>query len=249
MKQPATHLLASRGFFILIMLCCATTAVSASDRWVTIEAGEFVMGGNYCAEMQSNSDWCADETPHRVRLDRYAIARHEVTNAEYNKCVEAEVCAPNILHDTRPRDFTRPGQPVVFVTWADAEAYCRWIEARLPTEAEWEKAAQSEDLGGAYYGRAYGAGAPQDVGGLPPNSHGLYDMLGNVYEWTRDWYGPYETREIQVNPRGPDSGKEKVVRGGSWNSPPHYLRVQDRLARLPGRRFADLGFRCAKSLP
>jgi len=249
MKQPATRRIASQGFFVLIAMCCVAAADSSSDRWITIEAGEFVMGSSFCAEMQSDSEWCADETPHRVRLGRYALARHEVTNAEYNQCVEAEACAPNVLHDTRPRDFTRPGQPVVFVTWGDAEAYCRWIGARLPTEAEWENAAQSEHLGGAHYGRAYGAGAPRDAGGLQPNSRGLYDMLGNVYEWTLDWYGPYETPGVQVNPRGPDAGKEKVVRGGAWNSPPHYLRAQDRLARTPGLRFADLGFRCAKSLP
>ncbi|MFQ5444183.1 MAG: formylglycine-generating enzyme family protein, partial [Nitrospinales bacterium] len=78
--------------------------------------------------------------------------------------------------------------------------------------------------------------------------HGLYDMLGNVYEWTLDWYGPYETVTLQANPKGPPEGKEKVVRGGSWNSPPHFLRPSDRVGKWPDFRFSDVGFRCVVPL-
>ncbi|MEC7640551.1 MAG: SUMF1/EgtB/PvdO family nonheme iron enzyme [Nitrospinota bacterium] len=237
------------GWLVGVLVFCTAAIDLPSDRWVTLNGGEFIMGDRFCATQQANSAWCADETPHTVRLDPYAIGKHEVTDTEYNKCVEAEACAPNVLHGTRPRDFTQPHQPVVFVTWQDAVSFCQWVGARLPTEAEWENAAQALELGGAYYGRDYNSASPQDVGKLSPNSRGLYDMLGNVYEWTLDWHAAYETNKILVNPRGPASGKEKVVRGGAWNSPPHFLRVHDRLGRGPHKRFSDVGFRCVKSSP
>ena len=84
------------------------------------------------------------------------------------------------------------------------------------------------------------------MGRLQPNSLGLFDMLGNVYEWTSDWYGPYVAEGVQIDPQGPASGKDKVVRGGSWNSPPHYMKDSDRVFRTPDYRYADVGFRCVK---
>ena len=83
---------------------------------------------------------------------------------------------------------------------------------------------------------------------FPPNSHGLYDMMGNVYEWTQDWYGPYEKADILKNPKGPEKGKDKVVRGGAWNSPNYFLRASDRVARSPELRYSDVGFRCVRSV-
>ncbi len=214
---------------------------------VNVEAGEFVMGDAYCAEEQGNADWCNDEVPHKVQLDAYRIDKHEVTNAGYRKCFAAGVCGPHPLHEDRPQEFEGPKQPVVFVTWDDANTYCQWTGGRLPTEAEWERAAQEEELGGAHFGKKYKQGSPRDVGGLEPNSLGLYDMLGNVNEWTQDWHGPFVTTGVVVNPQGPASGKDKVVRGGSWNSPSHYLRVSDRVARSPELRYSDVGFRCVSS--
>lgn len=211
---------------------------------VMIEAGEFVMGDTYCADEQSNSDWCSDETPHKVRLDVYRIDTHEVTNADYQECFSSGECGPNALHEDRPQEFNQPKQPVVFVTWEDASTYCRWKGGRLPSEAEWERAAQGDNPGGAHFGKKYKQGAPKKVGELAPNSSGLYDMLGNVNEWTGDWYGPLETAGVSANPKGLESGKDKVVRGGSWNSPSHYLRASDRVFRSPELRYSDVGFRC-----
>ncbi|VAX32449.1 GldJ [hydrothermal vent metagenome] len=211
---------------------------------VLITAGEFVMGDTYCADEQSNSDWCSDEVPHKVRLDAYRIDIHEVTNSDYQECFSAGECGPNALHEDRPQEFNRPGQPVVFVTWEDANSYCQWKGGRLPFEAEWERAAQGENPGGAYFGKKYKQGAPQKVGERAPNSNGLYDMMGNVNEWVWDWYGEPETEGVSANPKGPASGKDKVVRGGSWNSPSHYLRASDRVFRSPELRYSDVGFRC-----
>ena len=221
----------------------AGAETGASSR-TAIPAGEFRMGDSYCAEEQGNADWCSDETPHTVRLSGFAIDIHEVTNAEYRKCFEAGVCEPVPLHEDRPKDFNQDGQPVVFVTWKDAMTYCQWLGGRLPTEAEWERAAGGADLGGAHFGKLYNQGMPRPVGEKNPNSNGLYDMMGNVYEWTADWYGPLETSGVSVDPRGPEAGKDKVVRGGSWNSPSHYLRVSDRIAKTPELRYSDVGFRC-----
>jgi iron(II)-dependent oxidoreductase len=232
---------------IVLMLPGRLIAQEREDRTVTIAAGEFVMGSNYCAERHGNSDWCGDEIPRKVTLAAFSIDKYEVTNDEYAECVNRMICGPNGIADARPQEFIQPNQPVVFVTWSDAETYCSWRGGRLPTEAEWEKSAQAEKLGGAVYGLPYGQGSPQHVGSLDPNSNGLYDMMGNVYEWTADWYGPYPVGEAQVDPTGPATGKEKVVRGGGWNSPAHYLRASDRVARTPDLRYSDVGFRCVRS--
>lgn len=219
-------------------------AESSQSGKVKVDGGEYTMGDIYCAEEQGNADWCRDEVPHKVHLDSYWIDKREVTNADYNKCFEAGKCGPHPLHEDRPQEFDQANQPVVFVTWEDANAYCQWKGGRLPSEAEWEWAAQGNDLGGAHFGKPYNQGSPRGVGELNPNSRGLYDMMGNVNEWTGDWYGPLKTTGTAANPKGPASGKEKVVRGGSWNSPSHYLRVSDRVARSPELRYSDVGFRC-----
>lgn len=233
----------------ILMITSGQFVFAEAQDAVKVDAGEFVMGDSYCAEELGNADWCSDEVPHKVQLDEYLIDKHEVTNAEYSKCFAAGKCGPHPLHEDRPQEFNGSNQPVVFITWEDANSYCKWKGGRLPTEAEWERAAQGKELGGAHFGKKYKQGAPRDVGGLAPNSQGLYDMLGNVNEWTQDWQGSYETTDVAVNPKGPALGKDKVVRGGSWNSPSHYLRVSDRVARSPELRYSDVGFRCVYSSP
>jgi len=214
---------------------------------ITFQEGEFTLGDLYCSEEQKNSDWCADETLHRVRLKGYSIDKYEVTNAEYLECFVEGVCGPNELHETRPKDFNGKNQPVVFVSWKEAQTFCKWRGGDLPTEAQWEHAAQGIYPGGAHFQQVYNSGSTNDVGGQRSNSNGLYDMMGNVYEWTRDWYGPYPLGPIVSNPKGPPEGKEKVVRGGAWHSPSHYLRISDRVARTPEYKYSGVGIRCAYS--
>lgn len=231
----------------ILFLALALSAGAEESRQVLIAEGEYTMGDTYCDDEQGHSDWCNDETPHKVWLDAFRIDKYEVSAGDYDKCVAAGACETVPLHEDRARDFNQPTQPVVFVRHMDAEAYCKWKGGRLPTEAEWERAAQGKQLGGAWFKQLYGSGAPAPVGGREPNSNGLYDMLGNVYEWTADAYGPYDVGTLQRNPKGSLDGKEKVVRGGSWNSPAHYLRTSDRVARSPELRYSDVGFRCVQA--
>ena len=106
--------------------------------------------------------------------------------------------------------------------------------------------AKVEKLGGGHWNQLYGIGATVPVGSFKPNSHGLYDMMGNVYEWTMDWYGPYDIDGVQSNPSGPEKGNEKVVRGGSWDALNHFLRTSDRVAKDPVLRYSGVGFRCVR---
>ncbi len=181
-------------------------ALPAPDR-VPVPAGEFTMGADRGGE--------ADERPaHRVSLDAFSIDRLEVTNEAYAACVAARRCRPAKRFD---RDAERPRRPVVGVSWSDAEAYCSWAGGRLPTEAEWEKAARGTD------GRRYPWGdAPEpdlqhavfgslqrvaaEVGGRPAGAspYGALDMAGNVWEWVRDVYGPLEyAKGDRRSPTGP----------------------------------------------
>ena len=127
-KKPV--LIALFGLFI-------SAPIYASEQ-VLVEGGAFEMGSLYCEEEQNNSDWCNDESPHKVEVDSFWIDKYEVTNAQYRKCFLAGVCEPEVLHEDRPRDFDQKSQPVVFTTWKEALTFCKWREGRLPTEAEWE---------------------------------------------------------------------------------------------------------------
>jgi len=232
-------------FVLFVLVSCFVSNIYAGGQ-VLVEGGVFEMGSFYCEEEQSNSDWCNDETPHKVQVDSFWVDKFEVTNTEYRKCFVAGVCEPEVLHEDRPGDFNKEKQPVVFTTWKEALTYCKWREGRLPTEAEWEYAAKVEKLGGAHWNQPYGVGSPVSVGSFEANSNGLHDMMGNVYEWTMDWYGPYSKNQKQKNPLGPEKGKNKVVRGGSWDSLGHYLRTSDRVAKDPDLRYSGVGFRCVK---
>ena len=247
MKTAATEDVKRTLSLLTCILLFPSTPFAGAEDVAVIKAGEFVMGDTYCAEEQGNADWCDDESPHKVRLDRYMIDKYEVTNADYNKCFAAAACGPNALHEDRSKEFKRPKQPVTFVTWEDAANYCQWKGGRLPSEAEWEKAALGNKLGGAHFGQNYNQGAPMDVGQLESNSAGLFDMMGNVYEWTLDSFAPTDAHDVRGNPM--NLAKDKVVRGGAWHSRNFYLRPADRVGRNPLFRYTDVGFRCANSLP
>jgi formylglycine-generating enzyme required for sulfatase activity len=261
---------AGLAFAAALMLTIVTLAVTGAlnpyiyrpvdmeDYWVTIPAGTFQMGSDGGDENARPA--------HSVMLDEYKIGRYEVTNRQYAQCVKAGVCNPS--HEGRFKAKADPLEPVVAISWFDANTYCAWLGARLPTEAQWEKAARGGLVGKTY---PWGDESPtcQDgasfanfqadgcgfyltaVGDYAPNGYGLYDMAGNVKEWTADFYDPdyYEAvfREA-TNPFGPPNGTTMVIRGGSWNSSKLSLSVFVRQDQNPDIRNDYVGFRCAKIL-
>ena len=202
-----------------------------------------------------------DEHPERrISVDEFSIERMEVSNASYRACVTAAACDPAPYLDDA--DLGGDAQPVVGVSWEDAKRYCEWIGRRLPTEAEWEYAARGEDLrrwpwegafdpkraNTAMAGDFHAKTAPvrSYVDGASP--FGVLNLAGNVAEWVADLYDPtyYRTSNELVDPPGAGSGRERVVRGGSYADSPYTARVSARRAKLPTDIDATLGFRCAE---
>jgi eukaryotic-like serine/threonine-protein kinase len=220
--------------------------------------------------MGSDSGFSDMQPVHTVYLDAYWIDQTEVTNGMYAKCVQAGICEPP--SNTSDNRFSRTEEgyygtaryfvyPVIYVNWNSAVAYCKWAGARLPTEAEWEKAARGTDgrlypwgngissnnLLNYYY--TYGDGTTA-VGSYPSGAspYGAQDMAGNVAEWVNDWYSEtYYNGSPASNPQGPSSGNFRVIRGGSftsgWDS---YVTTTDRDYKVPGTSDFAIGFRCAR---
>lgn len=191
--------------------------------YVWIEAGEFTMGSTDKDELALD-----DEKPaHAVYMDGFWMGRTEVTNAQYIRCVKAQVCEPPNNSQYENPDLAN--HPVRNVTWFQSRTYTKWVGGRLPTEAEWEKACSGTD-GRIYpwgdeeptHARAnfdYNVGTTTKVGSYPAGANGLYDMAGNVFEWTSDWYDEnYYTNSPDRNPTGPADGTYRTLRGGSWNT-------------------------------
>lgn len=223
-----------------------------------IPEGPFEMGA-------SGMEALEDERPlHRVTLNAYSMDLYEVTTVQYGEFLTATGRTAPWLWESV--NIHRHGdRPVVGVDWHDAEAYCRWKGKRLPTEAEWEKAARGTD------GRRYpwGNRAPtKDLANfalgarfsysqvlMPVQSYesgkspfGLHQMSGNVWEWVSDWYGVnYYESSGEANPTGPKQGQFKVLRGGGWSDLPKYLLAYGRFKLPPETRNSYIGFRCAKS--
>ena len=202
---------------------------------VYVPAGEFLMGRSD-EDLDAVLDECsdcersrfADEQPqHAVYLDAFWIDRTEVTDAQYDKCVEAGACEHRAtIYEQRP---DAPDLPVAWVNWYDAQNYAAWAGGRLPTEAEWEKAARGEngqiypwgnsppDCHNANYKGCAGKLLP--VGSLPDGAspYGALDMAGNVEEWVADWYDEgYYSQSPFRNPQGPESGDRQALRGGAF---------------------------------
>jgi formylglycine-generating enzyme required for sulfatase activity len=268
----------------------ATPMPGIGSRWtrpadgmvmVYVPAGEFQMG---------NDSGLAEVKPaHTVTLDAFWIDQTEVTNGMYDLCVQAGKCEPPSQNGTHAiaassqyGDAQYKDYPVIYVNWDRANAYCAWAGAtsgmtvRLPTEAEWEKAARGEN-GGAYpWGNdlpncsranftkysvyidnsvmGINALACKDntipVGGLPEGAspYGALDMAGNVWEWVADWYAPYSSDAVS-NPTGPATGSYKIVRGGGWNMDINYLYTYTRTAYYPSYTEGNIGFRCVWPQP
>jgi formylglycine-generating enzyme required for sulfatase activity len=244
-------------------------------RMVYVPEGEFLMG---------SEDHQDDEKPvHKVYLDAYWIDQYEVTNGMYAKCVETKICdAPlpgqfvmsfsssdplyfgywpenSEFFDQLATDPEFFNQPVMNIHWGNANAYCRWVNRRLPTEAEWEKAARSVD------GRTYPWGEtvdctkanffscvdnPSRVGSFEAGQspYGAYDMAGNALEWVADWYGrTYYQESPYENPLGPRTGLYRVFRGGSWGNEKAASRTTNRPGYVANLPMDYIGFRCASS--
>jgi iron(II)-dependent oxidoreductase len=231
-------------------------------------------------------EWFADEGPQRqVFLDAYYIDRHEVTNARFEKFVGANAYRTTaevegwgwVLQpkEGAPREkatgatWRAPGgpgttaaatNPVVQVSWYDADAYCKWAGKRLPTEAEWEKAARGvdgrrypwgEDWNASRANGDMGAKATRPVGSYPSGAspYDIHDLTGNVFEWVADWHDPaFYQKGQDRNPTGPSSGEQRGLRGGGWHSRPIALRAASRGSTVPDFRYNYTGFRCAKGL-
>jgi formylglycine-generating enzyme required for sulfatase activity len=244
---------------ILIPVAAATywlvqrAAVSSKDGapLVRIEGGVFTMGDDEFFPMRE------------VYVDPFYIDGVEVTTERYAKFLAANgSLAPPDEWDSL--DLARQGQlPVVGVSWNDAQAYCQWVGKRLPTEAEWERAARDSDqrkypwgneepgAGRAVYGHraqtAYGGGLER-VGSLEAgrSREGVYDLEGNVSEWVSDWFTESFPVDDVRNPQGPATGEKKVIRGSGWHEPVERIGGSRRYQASPDNRTDDVGFRCAK---
>ena len=231
-----------------------------------------------------NIDAEDDEQPVRsIYLDTFYIDRYEVTNAQYKQFVDAN---PKWQKDRIPSEYHdgdylkhwegnnypqgKENHPVVYVSWYAAMAYADWVDKRLPTEAEWKKAARgglvgqeypwgnSIDLSKANYSGEIGDTTP--VGNYPANAYGLYDMAGNAWEWCLDAYETdFYTRAPRRNPIAGGLLTEiveayhtvrgsRVLRSGYWNNPAVFVRVADRYKRSPDSAHRGAGFRCVMSI-
>lgn len=241
----------------------ADASVDTGDEFEPSEGMAFVPEGIYRRGCDDDVHDCSilevDQPAHEVFVSAFEIDKRVVTEAEYDKCVDGGVCdEPN--HDDF-YDGTGADYPVVNVSSEQAKTYCEWVDKRLPTEAEWEKAARSDDE------RIYPWGddepncertnydecdAEIEAVGAHPGGHspyGVEDMAGNVRNWTADWFdGDYYEDSPSEDPTGPDSGDNRAVRGASFFDGENQLPVWSRHSlEQPGWSF-DTGFRCARSV-
>jgi formylglycine-generating enzyme required for sulfatase activity len=234
-----------------------TIPTEDGSEMVLIPEGPFQMGSP-----ASSGD--LDELPqHAVYLPAFYIDLKEITQAQFSKFSEATQYPKPVIpvFQEELSLITKPELPVVGVSWNGAKDYCQWAEKRLPTEAEWEKAAGGDQSFRWPWGNdfvektanlmgeedGYKFLAPPGRFGSGRSPYGLYDMAGNAAEWVADWYDAdyYKTAPFKV-PKGPDTGKFRVYRGGSWNDSSVNARVAKRFMAAPHQTSAVIGFRCAK---
>ncbi len=245
------------------------------EEMVLIPAGEFIMG----SDKKTDRLAYRSETPQRrVYLDAFEIGKYEVTALEYLKFVLATNRLPQLdwRYDGGNFQETMAHHPIMHVSWYDADAYCRWAGKRLPTEAEWEKAARGTDgrlfpwghehagPTRANFGRTGLSGPvrdrPERLLLYPPiisvdkyenavSPYGLHQTIGNVAEWVADWYDQdYYKTAPDRNPKGPETGTQKAFRGGGWMDSTTTMRVAMRNGTDPNTKINWMGFRCAQSV-
>ncbi len=239
-------------------------AMEVPGGMVPVPAGSFLMGSDPRKDRAAGPQ---EQPQHQVYLDGFMIDRFEVSNVEYLRFVLGTGADWPKFWRGNPFPEKAAIHPVINVSWYEADAFCRWAGKRLPTEAEWEKAARGVDgrifpwgnepagwikSNIAHPGSKRGFKYPPlaninryDKGASP---YGVYQMAGNVSEWVSDWFDPeYYRQGHNKNPSGPTSGEFKVFRGGSWNEDPEVARSAGRNGGSPDRESYLTGFRCAKS--
>ncbi len=247
---------------VLVLHSQSQTGTEAPPNMVLVPAGEFIMGVNYIG---GQAGPYADEYPaHKVYVPSFYIDIYEVTNEEYKRFCDATGYPPPPHWEGGKYPEGQDKFPVNNVSWYDAVEYCKWAGKRLPTEAEWEKAARGTDGRMYPWGNEFtddknnpykfcngGHRGLKPVGSYPQgvSPYGCYDMVGNVAEWTSDWYKPYPGAKEGTVYDAFYGEKLKVHRGGSWANFPSSLRCTFRGTHYPWGRSLLIGFRCAKSAP
>ncbi len=254
-RTPTSEVVATKYTPVNLPIMETTTRLRDQDEMemVFISAGLFEMG-------RSDTDKKDESPAHAVFLDGYWIDRFEVTNAQYARCVKEGGCLPprKTSSYSVERYFGNPEYenfPVVWVDWNQSSTYCKWVGGRLPSEAEWEKAARGTE--GLIY--PWGDQAPDDrllsfnqedateVGSHPAGAspYGVMDMAGNVWEWVADWYdSDYYLNSPQNNPTGPATGVYHVERGGAWEEYDWSVATTHRYYDKEDGADYLLGFRC-----
>jgi iron(II)-dependent oxidoreductase len=256
----------------------AIAAFAGPSPTVRVPSGWFLMGS-----VRRDDDPFGLEAPYddtevpqrRIWLDEFEMDRDEVSLAEYLAVLLQEKRDPpeelrrliaHMVTVHRATDAALARWPALYATWEEADRFCRTRGKRLPTEAEWEKAARGEDgslfpwgsrppegrlaVFGQYHVHEIPLVAPVDSGSEGWSPYGLRHMAGNAAEWVQDWLGvDYYVSMPDRNPPGPATGRYKVVRGGSWKSKPAMLRTATRGGAPPDHRAATIGFRCARPVP
>jgi formylglycine-generating enzyme len=255
LSLPAFSLLSNFGF--------VSVAHAAEPGMAFIPGGEFLRGRSHNLP-DDHLKWfptlLKDDRPVRKTfVSPFYLDLYEVTNEQYREFVKSAKHSAPYNWPKGKVPASKEKLPVVDVSWADADAYCRWAGKRLPAEAEWERACR-----GLMEGRKYPWGdelpsrdlahfdsldGPCEVGRFKPNYFGVYDLAGNVWEWCSDWYDKdyYESASEQ-NPRGPEKGLYRVLRGGSWADEPKFLTCAHRSWARPLERSPNIGFRCARNV-
>jgi iron(II)-dependent oxidoreductase len=247
----------------------------AHDEMVRVPEGWFLMGSTKKVDRNA---YAAEMPQRKVYLDAYDIDKFEVTTVQFLKFVLASNRDPLIDWQYDGGNFQEEmaNHPVMHVSWSDADAYCKWAGKRLPTEAEWEKAARGEDgriypwgnqpagLSRSNFGRTGLSGPvrdrPERLLLYPPiisvdkydnavSPYGVFQMAGNVSEWVADWYEPkYYATAPDKNPKGPETGTQRAFRGGSWIDSTPTVRAAQRNGTDPNTKMNWIGFRCARDV-
>jgi iron(II)-dependent oxidoreductase len=251
-------------------------ALANSALSLTVVEGPFTMGTARTSHEPFSFDLQYDDTEQpqrRVWLDQYEIDRDEVSLGEYLLWLQEQrrhlpeevrklIDHVTTVHALSPETLAR--WPALYVTWSEASDFCHTRDKRLPTEAEWEKAARGDSgnlfpwgqrpptpalaMFGQYHAHEIPIVASVDSGEAGRSPYGLHHMAGNAAEWVEDWFGiDYYATMPDRNPHGPANGRYKVVRGGSWKSAPALLRTATRSGASPDQRASTIGFRCARS--